>query len=210
MAQADVEGEVLRVDGAAVPRTPDRDDRTDERRPLARSVLEVEEEGRAAVPAAASVAEEDRRTPLRALQRPGLPAEAVAELHEARRERDGARVVESLEGFDCVQHRDAPPQSEADGEVAKSAAARLAERVEVCANVREQVAVGDRRRSYARLDVERREAARHAAVCEAGESVDRVELVSLAGDECAAEPWVEEIFLAERDGEEFIRLPRHR
>src|SRR5947209_20512789 len=103
MAQADVEGEVLRVDGAAVPRAPDRDDRTEERRPLARSVLKVEEEGRAAVPAAASVAEEDRRTALRALQRRGLPAEAVAELHEARRERSGARVADSPGRFDDVQ-----------------------------------------------------------------------------------------------------------
>src|SRR5205085_4004940 len=84
VAQADVEGEVLRGERATVPRATDRDDGADERRAFARSVLEVEEERRAAVPAAVAVADKDRRTPLRALQRARLLAEAVAELTECR------------------------------------------------------------------------------------------------------------------------------
>src|SRR5205085_11451046 len=132
-AQADVEGEVLRGERATVPRATDRDDGADERRAFARSVLEVEEERRAAVPAAVAVADKDRRTPLRALQRARLLAEAVAELTEAGRERDGARVVESLERLYRARHRDVASHAEADGEGAQAAA--LAERGNGCANV---------------------------------------------------------------------------
>ena len=112
---------------------------------------------------------------------------------KAGRERDGARVVEGLEGFDGAQHGHAAAHAERDGEVAQAAA--LAEHVDVGAHVREQLAVGARRRAQARLDVERREAARHAAVGEAGEGVDGVELVAAPGDERAAEGRVEEILL---------------
>src|SRR4051812_394123 len=60
LPESDVECEVLARDSAAVPSVADRDDRTDERRAsLARTVLEVEEEGRAAEEPAVSVAEED-------------------------------------------------------------------------------------------------------------------------------------------------------
>src|SRR5437660_12600815 len=52
VAQADVEGEVLRGDGAAVPGAADRDDRGDERGGLAGRALEGEEGGRAAEPVA--------------------------------------------------------------------------------------------------------------------------------------------------------------
>ena len=197
VAEADVEGEVLRGERAAVPRATDRDDGADERRAFARSVLEVEEERRAAVPAAVAVADEDRGTPLRALQRARLLAEAVAELSERGRERDGARVVESLERLYRAQHGDAASHAETDGEVAQSPA--LAERVDVGANVGEEFAVGGGGRAQTRLDVERREASRHSAVGEAGECVDGVELVSSAGHERAAEGRVEEILLAERD-----------
>src|SRR5919198_515585 len=83
-------------------------------------------------------------------------------------------------------------------------------RVDVCARVHEQLAVGGRRLAHARLYVERREAARHAAVGEAGEGVDGVELVALPPDERAAERRVEEILLPERDGEELVGLARER
>src|SRR5215217_5084351 len=70
LPEPDVEGEVLARDGAAVPSVADRDHRAYERRAsLARTVLEVEEEGRAAEEAAVSVAQENGRAPLRALQR---------------------------------------------------------------------------------------------------------------------------------------------
>src|SRR5947209_3986421 len=206
VAQADVEGEVLRGDGAAVPGAAHGDDRADQGGRLARPRLEVEEEGGAAVEASVAVADEDGRTPLRALQRARLVARRVAELAERGRERDGARVVEGLEGFDGAQHGRAPPQAERYRQVAQAAAD--AERVDVGARVHEQFAVGGRGLAHARLDVQGREAARHAAVGEAGEGVDGVELVALSGDERAAEGRVEEILLPERDGEELVGLAR--
>src|SRR5947209_14416438 len=206
VAQADVEAEVLRGDSAAVPGAAHRDDRADERSGLARSGLEVEEEGRAAEQSPVAVADEDRRTPLRALQRARLLAERVAELSEARRERDGARVVEGLEGFDGTQDSRAAAQAETDGEVAQAAA--HAERVYVGARVHEQLAVGGGRLAHARLYVEGREAVPHAAVGEAGEGVDGVELVALSGDERAAERRVEEILLPDGEREELVGLAR--
>src|SRR5947209_8078782 len=208
VAQADVEGEVLRGDGAAVPGAAQGDDRADERRGLARSVLEVEEEGGAAEQPAVAVADEERGTPLRAAERPRLLARRVAEPAQGGRERDGPRVVEGLEGLDGAQHRRAPPEAETDGQVAH-AEARV-ERVDVGARVHEQLAVGAGRLAQARLYVQRREAARHAAVGEAGEGVDGIELVALAGDERAAERRVEEILLPERDREELVGLARQR
>src|ERR671912_345142 len=69
-AQAGVEGEVLRGDGAAVPGVAEGDDRADERGAAATGpVLEVEEERGAAEQSALAVAEEEGGTPLRALLR---------------------------------------------------------------------------------------------------------------------------------------------
>src|SRR5918911_1238387 len=78
-AEADVVAEVLGRDGAARPGVAERPDGADERVVLAGPVLEVEEEGQAAEQAARVVAEVERRTPLRALERARLTAPRVGE-----------------------------------------------------------------------------------------------------------------------------------
>ena len=87
-----------------------------------------------------------------------------------------------------------PPPSPSTSKLARTSAHRLAGASRDCG------------RAQTRLDVERREAARDAAVGEAGEGVDGVELVAAAGDERAAEGGVEEILLADGDGERLVGL----
>src|SRR5205085_2314187 len=128
-AEADVVAEVLHGHVAAIPSVAKRPDGTDERVVFARSVLEIEEEGRAAKEAVPDVAEKDRRTPLRTFECARLSAARVGELLQARRGAQGARVIEGLERL-----HEWAADAKARGEVAQARALHI----EVCAHVEEE------------------------------------------------------------------------
>src|SRR5690242_21861751 len=63
-------------------------------------------------------------------------------------------------------------------------------------------------RSVTRVDIDRRETARHAAIDETRKRVDGIKLVALARNQRAAEERVEKVLAADGDRERFVRLAR--
>src|SRR5512132_2261566 len=96
LPHADVEGVILRRYRAAVPTVAHCHSRTHERAMISRMHLEVEEERGAAEQPAFTIAEKDRRTPLRPAQCPGLFAARISKLGETRYQFHCAGVVKAL------------------------------------------------------------------------------------------------------------------
>src|SRR6185503_929383 len=63
-------------------------------------------------------------------------------------------------------------------------------------------------RTVARIDVDWGETSRHTTVDKSRKRVDRIELVAIASEKCAAEKRIEEILTAQRDRQSFVRLTR--
>src|ERR1041384_8758427 len=62
--------------------------------------------------------------------------------------------------------------------------------------------------AIARIDVDRREASRHAAIHKTRKRIDRIELIALVRQQRAAKERVEKVFATQRYRQRFVRLAR--
>src|SRR5258705_2612789 len=131
LAHTDVESVVLHSHRAALPTDTGSDCRTNKRTiSLPGAGLIVKEERRTTEGSAFTVAQKDRRTPLRATERTWFLAARVRELSETRHQFDRASVVKSLE---CLKQR--PADSKRGGKRSQAAASR----VEIRAHIDKQI-----------------------------------------------------------------------
>src|SRR5689334_3102222 len=130
-----------------------------------------------------AVAEENTRAPLRTTERSRLFAVRVGVLFQRRYQRHRPCVVERLENF---QEFSVVPYRRRD----------ISQTITLNTNIHPRVKDDGPLRPVARVDVERREPPRYTAECVKRQRRDRLDLITLSGDQSSAKSLVEEILSA--------------
>src|SRR6266481_2367248 len=149
-------------------------------------LLKIEEELQPTKQSLLTIAQKNRRAPLRSAQSARFSARGIGELSQAGNQLDRPRVIEGRERLNQRAIKTKGRRHRAQGAAAG---------IEVCAKIGKQV-LG---RTITDVDVHRREPARHSSITESGKSVDRIKLVPSSRYQRAVKVRIEEILATNRD-----------